>query len=264
MIGGGARFVEFELPDPSALEMDWNFTDRADRFYRTGLRLLRRGFFEDAEDVFGRATRYDPAHYRAWVCRTEALIILGRPDQAAELAEAALGRYGRNCELGAARGHVFFHRGHLELALECADIATRNAPDNGYAWLIAGEVRLGLPDGHEGAMACFDRARSALVPWPDLELRIALAMLEAGRLEPAIRSLGQLVKEEPRLPLAWILLGDAYRLGGKRRDSRACYQRAAALVPRLEALQRALSWKARLSDRWRGLRSSIARALGSA
>ena len=254
-----ALFVEFTLADPSALELDWNFNDRADRLFRTGHRLLRRGFFEEAERAFERAIRYDPSHYRAQVSRSETLILLGKVTEAAAVADAALGRYGRNCEIGAARGHVFLHQGHIDTALECANIAVQNASDNAYICLIAGETRLALREGLEAAMDCFGKARIALEPWPDLELRIALAMLECGHLDHAIRALVDVVKSRPKLPLGWILLGDAHKLKGSRRDSRVCYERAAALVPQLKSLKLALSWKARMAERWRGLRRTILR-----
>lgn len=258
--------IEFTLDDPAALDQEWNYTDRATRVYQAGQRLLLRGFFAEAADVFERATRYDRAHYDAYVGRTEALILSGQDVAAAQVANDALERYGRNCRLGAARGHVFLHQQDLENARACTDIATRNAPESAYVWVIAGEVRVAsrpvLRDGTlKSAMDCFARARAAAEPWDHTPLRIALALLEWGQLEHARRSLDAILKVEPDLPLAWILLGDALKLMGDKRDWRECYRRAAELVPELEPVRRALGWKPRMANKWRGLRRSAGQFL---
>ena len=251
---GGPFFVEFDLADPSALDLEWNFTDRADRLYRTAHRLLSRGFFGEAAALFDRATRYDRAHYAAYVGLTEALIMQGKLDEAARVADQSLERYGRNCELGAARGHIFLHQDDFHHASECVDIAIQNAPETAYVWIVAGELRLTVHEALPYAMDCFAHARDAADGWPHLNLRIALAFLEWGHATHAARSLEAILKVEPDLPLAWILLGDAHRTLGEHAAARECYRRAADLVPDLESVHRALGWGGRLMNGWRKLR----------
>ena len=253
--------IEFTLDDPAALDQEWNYTDRATRVFQAGHHLLLRGFFAEAADVFERATRYDRAHYDAYVGRTEALILSGEDEAAARVANDALERYGRNCQLGAARGHVFLHQQDLQNARTCTDIATRNAPESAYVWVIAGEVRVAQHDALKSAMDCFARARAAAEPWDHTPLRIALALLEWGQLEHARRSLDAILKVKPDLALAWILLGDALKLTDDQRDWRECYRRAAELVPELEPVRRALGWKPRMANKWRGLRRSAGQFL---
>lgn len=250
-------YIEFELSDPAALEQEWNYTDRAERFFRTAYRLLVRGFFEEAAEVFERAARYDPSHYRASVGRIEALILMGRNSKAVTAANAALERYGRNSELGSARGHVYLHADDLDNALECADVATQSAPESAYAWLIAGEVRLALAKAFWSASECFDRARQSPDGWPYLELRIALALLEWRHIERAIAALQEILAADPDLPLGWILMGDAHRVRNNRREFKRCYQRALQLVPDLEEVRQALSLKTTLSQRWHNFRRAI-------
>lgn len=257
-----ASFVEFSVDDPAALDQEWNYTDRADRLYQAGHRLFLRGFFAEAAEVFERATRYDRSHYPAYVGWAEALIVLGRNDEAAAVTQDALERYARNCEIGAARGHVFLHQQDLERAVEFLDIATENAPNNAYVWLVAGEVRLAMRGALTGAMDCFARAREAPDRWHRLDVRIALAFLEWGETEHAARALTAILKAHPNVPLAWLLLGDAHRILGRTRESRDCYRRVAELVPDLPSVRRALSWKARAAETWRGLRKSLGRVLG--
>ena len=249
-------FIEFDLPDPAALDAEWNYTDRAQQLYRTGHRLIARGFSEEAAGIFKRATRYDRAHYFAYVGQTEALILLGRTEEAANVANATLERYGRNCLIGAARGHIFLHQQEIETANQCAEIAIAGAPEGGYVWLIAGEVRLAMPGALHGAMSCFDRARYRPEGWPNMDVRIGLALLEWGHTREAVRALTQVLKRNPKHPLAWILLGDAHRILGNKKESRECHRRAAELVPELESLRRAPGWRQRLAAAWGKLRSS--------
>ena len=70
-----AEFMEFTLDDPAALKREWNFTDRAERLNRAGHRLVMRGFFDEAADVFQHAMRYDRAHgpaHAAYACYARA------------------------------------------------------------------------------------------------------------------------------------------------------------------------------------------------
>jgi tetratricopeptide (TPR) repeat protein len=251
--------LEFDLPDPKALKRSWNYTDRADRLYQAGHGALSRGFFAEADSRFERAARYDRSHYMAYVGRSEALVLLGENETAVEILRVAADRYGRNCAIGAALGHVYLHLGHGEEAFQCTDIATVNDADNAYAWLIAGEARLTAKGGHRFAERSFDRAREAQEKWPYLELRIALAYLEWGPRDKAKANLKAFTTEHPEVPLGWILLGDTYRVMGRARAARMCYKRALDLAPELESVRRALSWTSGIQNVWRGLRQTVRR-----
>jgi tetratricopeptide (TPR) repeat protein len=252
-------FIELTCPDEAALGRDVNCTDRAERIYQTGHKVLVRGFYAEALALFERATGYDRAHYGAYVAQTEALILLGRTEEAARVANDAMERYGRNCALGAARGHVFLHQNDVDQALECAEIAVQNDPRSAYAWLIAGEARVVSGAGLPQLMNCFMRSSACDAFWPHLNIRISLAFLEWGHAAHALRSLEDIVRDEPNLPLAWMLLGDACRKEGLGRQARASYRRAAELAPDLASARRALSWRMRIEDAWRTLQDTIRR-----
>lgn len=256
-----ADFIEFDLPNPEALREDYNFTDRAGRQYQTGRRLLLRGYFEEAAACFTKAARSDPSHYKATVALTEALVLQGRMQEAAEAVDAALERYGRNPELGAARGHVFLHLDDTDHALECCDVAARLAPESAYAWLISGEVRLSVEGAEWAAEDSFARARSARDEWPQLDLRIALADFEWGHLKAAVNLLKHVVMREPKIPLAWIILGDACRAAGETAESQQAYRRAAALAPDLQSVRDALGFVPQLKDGFRRFTRSVSRFL---
>ena len=258
--GGNPFALEFDVPNPSALKRNWNYTDRADRLYRTGHRLLSRGFFETANRIFEKATRYDRAHYMAYVGRAEALVMLGENELAVDVVQEAAQRYGRNCALGAALGHLYLHLGHTAEAFDCADIAVRHDPRSAYVWLIAGETRLSIKHGLKYAEECFDEARRAESRWPRLDLRIALALLEWGQHDRARQQLVRITDSNPKLPLAWVLLGDANRVIGLPREARACYKRALDLAPDLESVRRALGATSGIRNLWHGMGRTIKRA----
>lgn len=256
-----AKFIEFDLPEPEALEQDWNTTDRAGARYRAGHRWLARGHFATAAAHFEQAARYDRSFCAAAVSRTEALILLGRLDDAAAVIDEALERFGRNPDLGAARGHVFLHADEVDLALECCDTATRLAPESAYAWLVAGETRLRLKDALWSAEQSFETARRCRDRWPCLEVRIALAYLEWGHPGRTTAILRRVVESNERLPLAWILYGDACRTLKQWRHATTCYKRAAALEPDLESVREAVTLKARLAARVRSAAERVSRFL---
>ena len=251
--------IELGHSDPAALDLDWCYTDRAERLYQTGHRLLSRGYFAEAAGIFERATRYDRAHYEAYVGFSEALVLLGETGQAADVLDGALERYGRNSLLGAARGHVYLHEEDFPAALQCVDTARELDPAQAYPWIIAGEAILTAADGVQHAFKRFEAARACAVPWPHADLRFALALLEWGQAAHARYLLDAQTLAHPDVPLGWILLGDACTALGKPRSARVAYRAAARLVPELESVRRTLSLRNRLGQRWHRLRAGARR-----
>ncbi len=172
-------------------------------------------------------------------------------------------RYGRNCAIGAARGHVLLHQDDAEQALQFAGIATENDPTSAYAWIIAGEAHVAARSPLPVIMHCFARSRACGDLWPNHDIRIALAYLEWGDAEYAVGSLEAVVAAEPDLPFAWKLLGDSYRQEGRSRQALASYRRAVELAPQYEAAIHALTWRARVEDFRRRVRRVFALWQGS-
>jgi len=256
----GALYIEFDPPEPASLSEDWSLPDRSERLTRNGLYLLSRGLIGASVEAFERACRYDPFHSRAAVCLAESMILMGHYKRAHGLINQALDRFGRNAEVGAARAHVFLHMDDLDTALACSETAIRLAPDSAYAWLIAGETRLRIAEATWSAERHFDSAHAAGDSWPDLDLRIALALVEWGASESAVHLLRDIVQRSDDLPLAWILIGEAYRDLGCRRDARACFRRAAALEPGSAAPR---SIRPTRGARLRDMARAIGRFIGS-
>lgn len=250
--------IETRTTVPEALAEEWNFTDRSERMVRLGHRLMLSGLFEDAAETFGRAIQADQHHFDAYVGRWEAMALVGRAEQAESEADVCLERFGRRCDLGAARAHIYLHRDNASAALEHVEIATENDPDNGYAWLIAGEVRLAQMKDARHAFESFRQARAAPTRPPWLELRIALAMIEWHHLKEAAALLAVEANEDRAVPLLWVLTGDVHRIAGNPAAARKCYRRAAQLVPQLERLVTAPAWRLRLRTAWRTVMTALA------
>lgn len=254
--------LELAPSDLSAAAIDAGLTGRADRFYRAGHRLMTRGFYVESAQAFNRATRHDHSYYDAYVGMAEALVLAGDAKGAADALEQAMERFGRNCALGAARGHVYLHEREIDKALQCADIANQGDPGYAYAWLVAGEARLASgPFARKYAAESFEQAMAAEVPWPNMRLRIALAHLEWGSARGAAELLRRLIQEEPELPLVWILAGDAERAVGDRRRALHYYRTACALAPELAWLRERMSWRGMARRAWHTLRGNVARLL---
>jgi len=67
--------------------------------------------------------------------------------------------------------------------------------------------------------------------------------------------------EEPELPLAWILAGDAARISGEPHRAEECYRRACELAPELTWLRERMGWRGKLRHAWSGLRRRAAQLL---
>jgi tetratricopeptide (TPR) repeat protein len=254
-----AQYLEFSLPDPAALDENWNVTDRAEALYRRGHAAWAHGLFQEALSSFARARRCDHTHVPAIVGQSEILVVLGDFEGATRVVNEGLERFGRSAELGAARGHCYLHVGDLDRALQCCDMARELAPDNVYAWLIGGEVRLGLRDALWSAQEAFHTARECVFLWPYMDLRIALAYLEWGCVRECAMTLRSVLRIHNRLPYLWMLLGDACRLMGQRRRAGLCYRKAMRLEPRLAHLRAHLGLRGVVS-RTRARLASILRA----
>jgi tetratricopeptide (TPR) repeat protein len=258
-----APYLEFDLPDPEALGDEWNFTDRSELLFRRGHHHWSHGFFDKALACFEDAQRYDHTHVQAAVSRCEMLVLLGQVDQASDVVNAALDRFGRNAELGAARGHVYLHQNDLDHALQCCDTATALAPDNAYAWIITGEVRLALEDALWSAQEGFHTARECVFLWPYMELRIALAFLEWGYVRECALALRSILRLQNNLPYLWILLGDTCQLMGQHRRAEMCLRRALRLEPDLVRLHKRIGWRGFFGRCWSGFTGTARTIIGT-
>lgn len=84
------------------------------------------------------------------------------------------------------------------------------------------------------AMARWRRRWSAAARQRSKRFRDGLVHMLQGNHGAVERLATQLVRTDPWDPAAWILLGDAYRHGGKLPRATRCYRRAAAVDQRAE------------------------------
>ncbi|MGW1540307.1 tetratricopeptide repeat protein [Streptomyces sp. NPDC002309] len=191
--------------------------------------------FEDALDHADRALERNPYNERALCSRVDALLELGRYEEAAKAARTADARrpgipvFTRYAYVSELRGDVGTARRVLEQALDAA----ATPADTAYVATALGRLAWNQGD-HAGALRHYARALAADDGYlPALEGR-ALAQAAGGDRAEAVRGMEAVVARAP-LPGALVALGELYEADGERAEARAQY----ALVHAWTALARA-------------------------
>lgn len=194
--------------------------------------------FSGALEYADRALRQNPYSERALSSRIDALVELGRYDEAAEAADTADSRrpgvpvFTRYAYVQELRGDVRTARKVLERALDSASAA----PDVAYVATALGQLAWNQGD-HEAALRHYARALGADEEYlPALEGR-ARAQAASGDRAGGIETLEQVVARSP-LPGPLVALGELYETRGADGD-RAKAEDQYALVDAQTALARA-------------------------
>ncbi|MFE6285095.1 tetratricopeptide repeat protein [Streptomyces sp. NPDC057877] len=182
-----------------------------------------------------RALAQNPYSERALATRIDALVELGRYDDAAKAADTADDRrpgipvFTRYAYVRELRGDVGTARRVLEQALGSA----RSPGDIAYVATALGQLAFGQGD-HDTALTHYARALAADDAYlPALEGR-ARAQAASGDRAAAVKGLERVVARAP-LPGPLVALGELYEAGGDRARAREQY----ALVEAWTALARA-------------------------
>ncbi|MEV7992320.1 tetratricopeptide repeat protein [Streptomyces sp. NPDC086077] len=191
--------------------------------------------FTGALDHADRALEENPYNERALCSRIDALLELGRYEQAARAARTADARrpgipvFTRYAYVRELRGDVGTARRVLEQALDAA----ATPADTAYVATALGQLAWNQGD-HASALRHYARALAADDGYlPALEGR-ARAQAAGGDRAGAVRGMEAVVARAP-LPGALVALGELYEAGGERAKARAQY----ALVHAWTALARA-------------------------
>ncbi|MFG3656174.1 tetratricopeptide repeat protein [Streptomyces sp. NPDC047706] len=191
--------------------------------------------FAAALDQAGRALEQNPYNERALCSRIDALLELGRYEQAAKAADEADSRrpgipvFTRYAYVRELRGDVRTARRVLEQAQDAAVTPA----DRAYVATALGQLAWNQGD-HVSALRHYARALAADDGYlPALEGR-ARAQAAGGDRAEAVRGMTAVVAAAP-LPGALVALGELYEAGGDRAKAREQY----ALVHAWTALARA-------------------------
>ena len=176
----------------------------ADIYYTLGLIEHHRGNFRQAVDQFGLAVAANPDYTEALLSLSITLNDMGRYEEArAAYAKAAevLSRDGAAPRENLFRGRIA--NLHKEL----------------------GELYLALGQ-HDDAIVEF-RKSVAVAPWyPDLRIRLVVALRESGRTEEALSEVDAFLEGSPRSAPALLQKGILHYLAGDRLAARRSWEEA--------------------------------------
>ncbi len=182
-----------------------------------GLALLNDHKFEEARELAERTVAKNAEDPTAFGTLSDALLELGRYDEATKAAQAMmdlkpnLPSYSRAAHLAWLHGDVGGAKESLRLALDSGKDQRDKEP---YAWVLAQAAQLFLAQGDlEGAEAGFDRALEWLPGFAPANVgkgRVALARHQSTR---AAELFQRAYATSPLVETAW-LLGDAREAAG--------------------------------------------------
>jgi Flp pilus assembly protein TadD len=125
-------------------------------------------------------------------------------------------------------------------ALRIWEDTVRKSPNNGRAWMNAGQNLMARGD-LVTARRYLEHARALTPRSPFVHMSLGLLEAREGHLEEALRAANEAVRLRPDYAPASFLLGNVLARAGRTEEAAAAYRRAAALDPRDGAARQALA-----------------------
>lgn len=180
--------------------------------FNLGRLYAARDRLEDAVRAFDRAIAADPAMRKAHVARAEALLRLGRKEQAAEAYERALELKPGDAELRIELAGLYRELDQLELAERHLEQVVVDRPRLASGWNTLGIVRA-QQGRDEQALRCYDRAIELDDEGAAAWYNRALALERLERIEEMPAALREVLERAPdhlaareRLARVWLML----------------------------------------------------------
>lgn len=185
----------------------------ADSLHMLGVLALQTGHAEIALTWFDRAIALSPSSAEFHANRANALLALGRADDAEAASRRGLRQSRRSVESWQSLGHALVDRGRADEAVAAyreALALNPRAPD------IHNNLGLALADANrmDDAVAAF---RTAVARMPDdvTHINLASALKESGRLDEAEAVYRAILAAQPNHPVAHFNLGVLLLLAGR-------------------------------------------------
>jgi tetratricopeptide (TPR) repeat protein len=245
----------------------------APSFYQAAREMRHAGHFGAAVDFYRRAVGFDDHLYAARVELIDTLVRGGRLDEADAASIEAVENYRQVRVLYASRALALAHRKRMEEALSYSEASLDGNDASWYATCVRGEIliRQDVALRFE-AETLFERATSqATIPW-EPQFIAGWVFLDARQYALAAAHFADAAHWNPRAPLCWLCLGDAFRELRLYEQAMFYYQRVIEIEPANElALERQkacapliyglmrLLRKDTLHERWR---KEVLKALG--
>ena len=243
--------------------------DSLDVTLRQGLAAIARGDTAEAEQLLKEVVAKDPKQALAYVGLADVALRQGKPAVARTRLETALKLQPANAAI--LRSWARFQIGQREFSgaeatLKKAAAAGPNEPEPlqelGNLYLttsrpkeaaetfqraitlapLASDLHRGLGTAYtadrnfQQAEAEFKRAVQ-LNPTDDNKYSLAMLYVETKQVDPALKTLGELLQVSPKFTAALVARGDAYMLRGDDQSAIKDYRSALAIEPKLAAAQ---------------------------
>jgi tetratricopeptide (TPR) repeat protein len=190
-----------------------------------GLVLLNNHQFGEARDVAEQILLKDPDDPMAHGTLSDALLEMGRFDEAVKAAQKMvdikpnLPSYARAAHLRWLQGDVAAAKQIIRRAIDASD---PNDPEP-RAWVLVQAAMIFWHEGdHAGAAAGFDKALGVFSDYPPALVGHARAAMAAGDPRRAVELLEKAYRLSPLVETAW-LLGDAREALGDARGAQDAY-----------------------------------------
>ena len=220
----------FEEARAHYLEVLKLFPQHFDSLHLLGVIAYQTGNHQAAVELIGMAIGIHPSAAAFYSNRANALLALGRAEDALEDYDKAVALQPDFAQAHANRGSALQQLKHPEAALASYDKAIALKPDYAQAYDHRGTVLSELKR-HDEAIAAFDQAIRLK---PDFALAFGgrgIAQRETGQLEAALASLDKAIALQPDFADAHCNRGSVLFELGRLKEALAGLDRAIALRP---------------------------------
>lgn len=232
--------------------------DHAGAWNNRGNALLELGRVEDALQSFARATVLQPDYAEAFYNRGNALLDLNRCEEALQSYERALAIAPDYAQAHYNRGNALLALQRPAQALESLDRALKLDPGDAQALSNRGNALLALGRGFE-AIDSYDRALALAPDLADAHYARGTALLGLNRMEAALQSFDRALALQPQNASALNNRGNALLALKRTAEALQSYERAFAIAPDLDFLHGLLLHaRTELCD-WRDLDGEVER-----
>jgi len=224
--GDGAKSGKERAPAPRTRPTD------GPSFYRAAREMRQAGHFKAAADCFRKTVSFDDHHYWAWVALIDTLVRARHIEEADTVSQEAIGNYRQVRPLYAARALVLAVQGKLDEAWPMSDVSVEGGDRSWYSRCVRGELFLRHDvEERRKAVALFEEAMDLSQRDWEAPFIAGLALLDAKLPALAAGFFAEAAHCNPRAPICWLCLGDAFNELRLYDQALFYYQRVTELEP---------------------------------
>jgi tetratricopeptide (TPR) repeat protein len=208
-------WIEFEKPaaaQPAQEVRRGSAPADAEACYRMARQLREAGNFNAAVQWYEKALGFDEHHHRTWIELIDSLVRARRIKEADDRSREALANYGQVRTFYASRALVLGYQERYAEAMRQSDISIDEGSAAWYGLMVRAELLLRKDSGYrEEAVRLLEEALNAAeVPW-EVYFVGGRSFMHARLPTFAASFLAEAAHFNPRSPITWFSLGEAFR-----------------------------------------------------